>query len=164
MASKTVAVMQPYFFPYLGYYSLFARADEVVLLDCVQFPRRGRIHRCQLPTEGKPNWLTLPLAKAPQSTRIAQLRFADNAHRIWADRLSRQSWYSTGTTSDCDRLREVLEIRRPSVVDYLDAQISTMCDMFGLTCRLSRSSMLDIDPALQSEARIIAIAVQSYAG
>jgi hypothetical protein len=37
----TVAVMQPYFMPYAGYFRLFAAADVFVLFDCVQFPRRG---------------------------------------------------------------------------------------------------------------------------
>jgi hypothetical protein len=41
----TVAVMQPYFLPYPGYFRLFAAADQVALFDCVQFPRRGWVHR-----------------------------------------------------------------------------------------------------------------------
>ena len=36
----TIAVMQPYFVPYAGYFRLFAVADVVVMFDCVQFPRR----------------------------------------------------------------------------------------------------------------------------
>ena len=42
---KRIAVMQPYFFPYLGYFRLFSQADEFVIYDCVQMPRRGRVHR-----------------------------------------------------------------------------------------------------------------------
>jgi hypothetical protein len=44
-----IAVMQPYFFPYAGYFRLLQAADHFVLLDCVQFPRRGRVHRTQVP-------------------------------------------------------------------------------------------------------------------
>ena len=156
MTHKTIAIIQPYFFPYLGYYSLFARADEVVVLDCVQFPRRGRVHRCQLPTEGRPNWLTLPLAKQSQSVRIADLRFAENARSSWVARLSKQNWYSNSAAPS--GLRDVLDIRTGSVADYLCHQIRFVCELFGLGCRVSRSATLCIDPDTKRQDRIIAIA------
>ena len=37
--------MQPYFVPYAGYFRLFAASDLFVIYDCVQFPRRGWVHR-----------------------------------------------------------------------------------------------------------------------
>ena len=59
--TTTIAVMQPYFVPYAGYFRLFAATDLFVIYDCVQFPRRGWVHRNQLPgANGQPNWLTLP--------------------------------------------------------------------------------------------------------
>ena len=60
--SRTVAIMQPYFAPYAGYFRLLATTDLFVVYDCVQFPRRGWVHRNQLPdAAGKLDWLTLPL-------------------------------------------------------------------------------------------------------
>jgi hypothetical protein len=40
-SSVSVAIMQPYFIPYAGYFRLFAATDLFVIYDCVQFPRRG---------------------------------------------------------------------------------------------------------------------------
>ncbi|WP_444430711.1 WbqC family protein [Rhodobacter capsulatus] len=78
----TVAVMQPYFFPYGGYYRLLAAADVFVILDCVQFPRRGRVHRSSLPGAGR--WITLPLEPAPRDSLISAMRLApDAAGRLW---------------------------------------------------------------------------------
>ena len=72
----TVAVMQPYFLPYAGYFRLFAAADRVALFDCVQFPRRGWVHRNRLPNAaGDAAWLTLPLQQAAVEARISDLRF-----------------------------------------------------------------------------------------
>jgi hypothetical protein len=87
----TVAIMQPYFFPYAGYFRLFAASDLFVIYDCVQFPRRGWVHRNRLVhVSGAERWLTLPIEKAPQSVLIRDLRFQPNAAQILADRL-RQS-------------------------------------------------------------------------
>ena len=64
-APFTVAVMQPYFIPYAGYFRLFAASDLFVIYDCVQFPRRGWVHRNRLlDRSGKLRWLTLPLDRA----------------------------------------------------------------------------------------------------
>ena len=74
--------MQPYFLPYAGYFRLFAAADEVVLLDTVQFPREGYVHRNRFRTAaGDLAWLTLPLAYRPLETQIRHIAFADEADR-----------------------------------------------------------------------------------
>ena len=80
MTGPTVAVMQPYFFPYAGYFRLLAAADVFVIYDCVQFPRRGRVHRCEVTgLSGETQWLTLPLAHQPRDVLIRDLAFAVNA-------------------------------------------------------------------------------------
>src|SRR5215216_742373 len=84
-AMTTIAVMQPYFFPYLGHFRLLSSVDIFVHFDCVQFPRRGYVHRNQMPkyppagTEQQKYWLTLPLAAQAQDVRIADLAFAPDA-------------------------------------------------------------------------------------
>ena len=84
----TVAIMQPYFIPYAGYFRLFAASDLFVIYDCVQFPRRGWVHRNQLiDASGAERWVTLPLVKAPQSILIRDLQFLPNAAGLFAQRL-----------------------------------------------------------------------------
>src|SRR6188472_3168309 len=79
-APTTVAIMQPYFIPYTGYFRLFAASDVFVIYDCVQFPRRGWVHRNKLiDASGAERWVTLPLVKVPQSTLIKDLEFAPDA-------------------------------------------------------------------------------------
>ena len=83
-----VAVMQPYFYPYAGYFRLLAAANTFVIFDDVQFPRRGRVHRCEVPGPGRRSeWLTLPLAGTPRDVLIGNLTFAaaarPNSMRGW---------------------------------------------------------------------------------
>src|SRR5258706_15733139 len=85
---SAVAIMQPYFIPYAGYFRLFAATDLFVVYDCVQFPRRGWVHRNRLvDASGKERWLTLPIEKAPRDTLIKDLRFSVDAREILARRL-----------------------------------------------------------------------------
>src|SRR5262245_8911697 len=84
----TVAIMQPYFLPYAGYFRLFAATDLFVIYDCVQFPRRGWVHRNRLVDHsGNERWLTLPLQPAPQTALIRDLRFPANVADLFAARL-----------------------------------------------------------------------------
>src|SRR4051812_23161583 len=85
---QRIAIMQPYFFPYVGYYRLFAATDVFVIYDCVQFPRRGWVHR-NLFTDanGSPRWITVPLLKASQSALIRELELASDGQARMLEQL-----------------------------------------------------------------------------
>ena len=71
----TVSIMQPYLLPYAGYYRLL-KAQVFVIYDCVQFIRRGRIHRNELLNRnGQYDWFTLPIEKPGFHDRIDYVRF-----------------------------------------------------------------------------------------
>ena len=111
--------MQPYFLQYAGYFRLFHEVDEFVIYDCVQFPRRGRVHRTEVPGSGEgPAWLTLPLAHQPRDTLIRDLRFAPGARAEFDLRLARLPWLRGPHGPAAERVTELL--RRPfdGVVDY----------------------------------------------
>jgi hypothetical protein len=151
----TVAVMQPYFLPYPGYFRLFAAADQVALFDCVQFPRRGWVHRNCLPdADGAAAWLTLPLQRAPVDTPIRDLRFADDA----TARL-RVSSRRFPVLRDCRHpLFDEMHRLDGTVCDYLERLLRVCCAAMGLPFVTVRTSTLELDPALRGEARVLAAA------
>lgn len=70
----TVAVMQPYLFPYIGYYQLAAAADIFVFLDDVNFIKRGFINRnWVMDRAGRPVPFRIPVQGASQNRRINEL-------------------------------------------------------------------------------------------
>lgn len=92
-----VSVMQPYAFPYEGYFRLLADVDLFVVYDCVQFPRRGWVHRNKLPDRaGVLQWLTLPLEHAPFDARIQDLRFVSDARERFAEEMRRFPAFDAG--------------------------------------------------------------------
>lgn len=69
-----IAAMQPYYYPYAGYFRLFAATDLFVIYDCVQWNRRGRVHRYMANT----GWITLPIKKTNRDfTRIVDMQWQD---------------------------------------------------------------------------------------
>lgn len=71
--------MQPYFFPYLGYISLFKHTDRFILFDTVQFIRHGWIDRNRIlkPNEGW-QYVQVPLQKYSRDTLIKDIRINNN--------------------------------------------------------------------------------------
>lgn len=156
---KTVAVMQPYFLPYAGYFRLFAAADVFVVFDCVQFPRRGWVHRNRFNvTPGTRDWLTLPLQKCSRDTRIADLRFAPDAAALLARGARRFPLLERAWSNETPLLAAVREPGSGGVADYLCAQLALIAAMLGLSRPMIRSSSLGIPEDLHGQARVIAIA------
>jgi len=155
---KRVAVMQPYFFPYAGYFRLFSCVDQFVIFDCVQFPRRGRVHRTEVPgPNGKTEWLTLPLARQERSILIRDLQFAADARRELDKRLARHTWLLGAEGPRAERIREYLFGPLGSVLDFLEQGLRLVLDVLGFESAITRSSVLGIEPTLHGQERVIAI-------
>lgn len=84
-----VAIMQPYFFPYLGYFSLAKNVDRFILLDDVQFIRHGWIERNRIlkPNEGW-QYIRVPLKKHSRETIIRDVE-VDNS-QDWTTKILAQ--------------------------------------------------------------------------
>ena len=163
---RTVAVMQPYLYPYAGYFRLLAQADAFVILDDVQFPRRGRVHRCQVPgPDGSgEEWLTLPLEQQEREVQIRSLRFASGAQDAFRQRLDRLPWIAGGVGPLAGRVRQHLYGPLQDVLDFLEQGLRLVADELELGASITRSSALGLDPALRGQERIIAIASAHGAG
>jgi hypothetical protein len=71
-----LGVMQPYLFPYLGYFQYVNACDKFVLYDDVQYIMRGWINRNSILLNGEPFRFTVPLVKASPNKTIAETRTA----------------------------------------------------------------------------------------
>ena len=74
-----LGIMQPYFFPYLGYWQLINAVDTFVLLDDVNFIMRGYINRNSILVNKKQNLFTIPLDKPSQNKLIKDTKLKFDA-------------------------------------------------------------------------------------
>lgn len=153
----TIAVMQPYFFPYLGYFRLMAAADLFVVYDCVQFPRRSWVHRNRFPRhDGELDWLTLPLCKASQDTLIRDLHFADHASDEMRQRMARfpdLKWHLERQSPLA--MAAVNCFGTPST--YLTRTLKQVTEALGIHIPFMHSTKLAIPTGLRGQDRILAI-------
>jgi hypothetical protein len=157
-AGWTIAVMQPYFFPYAGYFRLLANVDEFVIYDCVQFQRRGRIHRTEVPgARGDLHWLTLPIQHCPRDTLIRNVQFHRDARAMLDERLAAFPWMPRAQGEAAQVLRDYLAQPLPSFNEFLEEGLRLAARLLGIDVKISRSSSLELDPALRAQDRILAV-------
>lgn len=68
-----LGIMQPYFFPYIGYWQLLNAVDKYVIYDDVNFIKNGWINRNRILIAGAAQWFTLPLWQASPFKRINEI-------------------------------------------------------------------------------------------
>ena len=79
-----IAIMQPYFLPYIGYFQLMNAVDEFVVYDNIEYTKKGWINRNRILINGKDVFITIPLKK-------------DSDYLDVRDRNLAQSWQSEKT-------------------------------------------------------------------
>lgn len=157
-----VAIMQPYLFPYLGYFQLLNAADTFVLLDDAQFTNRGWINRNRLLVNGQLFRFTLPVRQGPRerSIRATQVQ-PDPRHTTKLLAAITQNYRAApGFRPVLDLCQRVLLAPEPNLADRLELSLREVMDHVGLTTPLLRSSALALAPKLRAQDRILAICRQ----
>lgn len=114
-----IAVMQPYTFPYIGYFQLVAAADCFVFFNDVNFIKKGWINRNSILNQQQPYLFSIPLVKASQNKKINEIDIFE---------------YSTWR----EKFIKMIEFNYHHAVHFKDA--------FGLICKiLFKKDFLKID-------------------
>lgn len=85
-----LGVMQPYIFPYIGYYQLINAVDKFVVYDDVNFIKQGWINRNQILLNGKALGFTIPLKDSSSFKHINEILLDDKSYPLW-----RSKFYKT---------------------------------------------------------------------
>jgi hypothetical protein len=142
----TVAIHQPEYFPWLGYFDKLRRADTFVLLDTVQFDRSSLQQRTRVIGPNGPVWMTIPFVhRFPQ--RIDEVELADDR---WRSKHAKTLQACYGKTAGYKSLRgqidELYERKYDRLVDVGCASVALLAEVFGLGSRqLVRASSLAVD-------------------
>ncbi|HEX6633299.1 MAG TPA: WbqC family protein [Usitatibacter sp.] len=147
-----VAIHQPTFFPWLGYFDRMVQADLFVLLDHVQFERRNYQNRTLIRLEDQSKWLTVPVVQLSQKERIVEKRVdnpAPGTERWWGPNSFATLRYAYRKAPHFDeyapRLKEIFETRWEKLVDLDIATLEFAREALGIRTRMVRSSELGVE-------------------
>ena len=153
-----IAIMQPYFMPYIGYYQLIAAADIFILYDNIKYTKKGWINRNRLLQNGNDKFFTIPLKKDHDHTHVYKREIADTFNRNkllnqLKEAYSRSPYYR----QTLPLLEEIIQYENPNLFDYLHHSIVKTCSHFGITTKIQKSSEIAIDHNLTSQDKVLAL-------
>jgi hypothetical protein len=163
---KTIAIMQPYFLPYLGYFQLMAAVDKFVVFDDVNFINRGWINRNRLLLNGAAHTFTAPLRGASQNRLICEIELVDEP--VWREKLLRTISQAYGNAPYYAQVFSLLEsiVLYPSVRldEFLLNSLREILRYLSLSVEIVGTSRIYKNAAFKGQERILDICRQEGAG
>jgi hypothetical protein len=151
--------MQPYFFPYIGYYQLIAQAEAFVSYNDAQYIRGGWSNRNRIQRNGVPHFLTFPVIKAHHTLSYAQRHYrasAENRDRIL--RSVKEAYKRAPHFSSAMQvIEEIMSFPDPTVANFNRNLIEKSCNFIGITTPIFESSAIEMPAGLSGQDRVIAI-------
>lgn len=145
---KSLAVIQPSYIPWLGYFDQIARSDIFVFYDDVQYDKNGWRNRNRIKTSQGPVWLSVPVLKSGRTRQLINEVEIDNSGP-WARKhiktIAQAYAKAPYVNLVIARLKPVLKRPWHFLSDLNIEIITVLCQMMGITTPLYRSSALRVE-------------------
>lgn len=156
----TLAIMQPYLFPYIGYWQLINAVDTFVIYDNIQFSKKGWFHRNNFLINDKKTLFTIPLKKDSDTLDVDDRYLSDDSEKQINKIVAqiKNSYKKSPYYNDVFPLIEaVLTNQEKNLFSYIFYSIRMICDYLDIDTKVVKSSTVDIDHNFRSQDKVIAI-------
>ncbi|BBO17717.1 WbqC family protein [Candidatus Brocadia pituitae] len=155
----TIAIMQPYFFPYIGYWQLIHAVNRFVICDDVNYITGGWINRNRILINGDPAYITMPLSHASQNKHICRISLLPGP--VWQNQMVKSIEHAYRRAPFFAVVFPVVErlIRHEAenLSDYLTYQLQTMVTFMGINTEFVMTSRCYKNAHLSGQARVLDI-------
>lgn len=164
----TIAVMQPYIFPYLGYFQLVHAVDLFVFYDDVNFIKQGWINRNRILINGDPSIFTIPVQQISSFQEIKDVRIPQEMYLRWRQKFLRslEMAYRKAPffAETMDVILAILKYNGNRIADLAELSVREICNYVGCKTQfVNASAMFEETKALERTERLIAICVKNNA-
>lgn len=151
-----IGIMQPYFIPYLGYWQLMNAVDKYVILDDVNYIKRGWVNRNRILLNGRDHLITLPLNKADAFKHINENVLSDIPANIFKtiDLAYRKT---PNYRAIIPIIREILDFPEKNLARFLGNSIRLVAEYLNIKTEFYYASEIEHDQSLKAQEMIIDI-------
>ena len=143
-----LAIMQPYFFPYLGYFQLIHSTDKFILFDDVQYIRRGWINRNRIlkPEDGV-QYITMPIVEHSRDTLIKNIKISNDSE--WKFKIIRQLEHYKKKAPFYNQTMQLItacfDNNEKNIALFNASCLRAVCDYIGMDCSIEISSNMNFN-------------------
>jgi WbqC-like protein family len=160
-----LAIMQPYIFPYIGYFQLIKAVDKFILYDDVNFINRGWINRNRILVNGKDSMFTIPLKDASQNKLINEIDV--NWDENWKSKFLKtieQSYKKTPFYIDVlPIIEKSLNVEEISFSKIIEQNLKLICEYLVIETEIISSSSIYQNIDKKAQKRILDICLKEKA-
>lgn len=156
--SRKTGIMQPYFFPYIGYWQLINAVDTFVVYDNIQYTKKGWFNRNRFLQNGSDALFSIPLKSDSDYLDVNQ-RFISPEYNKKKLIAQFQNAYSKAPY-----IKEVMPIIEKIIMydddnlfSYTLNSIKEICNYLNINTVIAISSAIDIDHSLKGSEKVKAI-------
>lgn len=157
--------MQPYFFPYIGYFQLIYSVDTFIFYDDVNYIQRGWINRNRILINGAATYFTVPLTNGSQNNLISEVTISNN--NKWQEKTlkSIQMAYTKAPffKEVYPMLQDTIYSNEISISELAKKSIYNTLSYLDFSSTIIHSSSIYKNQNLKGEDRIIDICIQQSA-
>ena len=150
--------MQPYFFPYIGYFHLIAAVDQFIVYDNIKYTKKGWINRNRMLQNGKDVMFSLPLKSDSDSLDVCERELAADFNR---DKLLNQFTgayrYAPYFVQVFPLVEQIVRYQDTNLFRFLLHSIVRTCEHVGISTEIRKSSGIAIDHDLKNQDKVLAL-------
>lgn len=150
--------MQPYFFPYIGYFQLIGAVDMFIVYDNIKYTKKGWINRNRMLQNGKDVMFSLPLKRGSDYLDVCERELAADFNR---DKLLnrfkgayRRAPYFAQTFP---LVEQIVWSKDTNLFCFLHHSIIKTCEHLGIATEIRIASDVAIDPDLKNQDKVLAL-------
>lgn len=159
---RKIGIMQPYIFPYIGYFQLIKAVDKFVIYDDVAFINKGWINRNNILVNGKASMFTLPLIGASQNRLIREVE-VDNL-QVWSKKFIKtleQSYKKAPFFHEgFNIIEQVFNLPQKNIAELATISLKETCKYLNISTEIVESSTIYNNQELKAQQRILDICLQ----
>lgn len=153
-----LAIMQPYFFPYIGYFQLIEAVDLFIVYDNIKYTKKGWINRNRMLQNGKSQMFSLPLKSDSDYLDVCKrglaVDFSPNKLLNQFTGAYQRAPYFEQTFA---LIKQIMQNEDKNLFRLLHHSIVKTCEHLGITTEIKISSSIVIDHNLKNQDRVLAL-------
>lgn len=156
--AMTIAIMQPYFLPYIGYFQLLNAVDSFVVYDHIKYTKKGWINRNRFLLNGSDATFSLPLKKGADALDVTERKLAADFDRVKLLNQFKGAYQRAPHFEATFAILEaIVQHKDHNLFRYIHHSLTTMCSYLGIDTKIVVSSTLGFDNALKAQDKVLAI-------
>lgn len=154
----TIAIMQPYFCPYIGYFQLIRSADIFVIYDNIEYTKKGWINRNRILANGEAATFSIPIKKDSDYLTVRERVLADDFDRRKLLNRIKGAYQKAPCFGDAFPIVErIVLCDETNLFAFVHHSVREICAYLDIATTIVKSSDVTIDHGLKNQDKVIAI-------